>query len=215
MQFLVQTKKRVRDGGETEISEMDKSWNMFEDSAKICSGQKLEMIGDSEMTLMMLHQNGIGGSRNIFTASKMLDALSVTDLLEYETALKNEIAVSAVSSSCSGPQTCPRMQFPSYFGKMSTKTSREAKIRKAGAGPLDLGKVLKHVDSTIYPLKNNTILEEIRPEAMSAHDRLRVLNARCFAIEGSGKKAKELQKAGLWIDGDACDFMRKSPFEVK
>jgi hypothetical protein len=215
MEFLVQTKHRKRDG-ETVLGTVDKTSDMFTESARICSGEYFEPLTDHDMILLMMSENLPLSARNLDTLADAEQALSFVDLLGYENALSMEVSVRAVSKACSGPHRCPRMQFPAYLGKMSSKQSKIPKIREAAGFVLPIiGPQLSSVCgqdmtdiSKVTSLKDGTFLHSIRPYGTEALERLQLHTTKVKAIEKGKKNSKALQNAGLWIASDAMDIVR-------
>jgi hypothetical protein len=67
--------------------------------------------------------------------------------------------------------------------------------------------------SKTFALQPKTRLNELYPSGIEAVERLQTQTARVFAVEGSKKNAKALQKAKLWVDGDEMEIVRSGLFK--
>ena len=220
MHFLVQTKNREK-GHETVIGSVDKTTDMFSEASKICSGQLIDPLTDSDMILLMMHENLPLSSASLSKMATSMEALSEVDCVGFEKAMTMEAAIRATAFGCSGPQATPRMQYPSYLGKMSSMSSKIPKIRRAAGFVLPTIGPEQHAQcgpdmtdtSRIFALERKTRLNEIYPSGIEAVERLQTQTARVFAVEGSKKNAKALQKAKLWIEGDDMEIVRSGVFK--
>jgi hypothetical protein len=226
MQFMVMTKHRTRTHGseETALKESDKPWDLFASSARICSGvidtgSEDIASSDLDLALTMLQHNVANSARSLHSASDALDALSLSDILmtRYLTDAAVTLGIQSVASACKGPQRCPRMQFPSLFGKMSSMRSREIHLRTAATPPASkptTGPTLtfaadKNKDKggcKVTPIAPNSSLQQFSPTAFDAHELILVHSAK---IKKSDLKPKALKDAGLLTDSEPANAILK------
>jgi replication factor C large subunit len=215
MQFMILTKRRQKRSDQSALQESDKSWDLFASSAKVCSGIAdfgAEDIASSDLdlALTMLQHNVVGSSNSLESAAQALDSLSASDMLmkSYYTEMAGTIGIRAVAKACKGPQRCQRMQFPSFFGKMSSMRSRELSLRTAGAlySPTN-GPTLSFTDKEkgtwkCTPLFPNTLLQQVLPKALDSHELIMVYTAK---ILKSGLKPKGLKDAKLLTESESAN----------
>jgi len=226
MQFMVTTKHRKKiEGQESALKESDTSWDLFSTSAKVCSG--ITEFGtqdiassDLDLALTMLQHNVVGSARSLFSAADALDSLSVSDILmkSYYTDMAAFIGIHSVSEACKGPQRCPRMQFPIYFGKMSSRRSRETHLRTAAALQLPTtGPTLSVADKETSwkstPISSNTLLQQVFPTSFDSHELIMVHSAKILKC---GLKPKAMKDAGLLTDSEPANtILRQGVWTIK
>jgi hypothetical protein len=211
MQFMVLT-KNAKKSAKSALADTDASWDLFSSTARVCSGiadENAEDIASSDLDLALcaLQHNLVPSSLNIFGAAKALDSLSFADIhmRRHENSLAVTISVRSTALACrKGAVATPRMQFPSIFGKMSSRSSRSKNLRKA-ASLHSFPKMIKTKDILYSNLSDGTNLTQINPSAFQSLDYmpLRIAQAK-------GLTPKELKSKNLWIDMPAVmDLIRK------
>jgi hypothetical protein len=210
IQFMMSTKHRIKTTEEITIGTTDKSWNLWGDTQCICSGvpitQEIEVAisGDTEMATFMLHQNVPGCCKSIDEAAKFLDINSLADLttVQYLIPQSTHLILNQASLSCRGGRL-QKVQFPSYLGKMSSKSAMAKRLRLAGASKLRITNTKTHA------LAANTQLFEIMPPPFQALENLLVFQAHADQKEKSGG-IKKLKADGYWIeDKEANSILRQ------
>lgn len=215
MQFMILTKHRPKISDKTALKESDQTWDLFSCASRVCSGihdQSMEDVSSSDLdlSLSMLQHNVVASARDLNMAAFALDSLSMSDLLlkRYHMDMAVSLGVRSVAEACRGPQRCPRMQFPSVFGKMSATQSRSKNLSIAGAGviptvgPMLTTSAKETCNTQSAPLLPNTTLQQVRPSAFESHE---IIMLRKAQIKASGAKPKALKQCGLLLDNLAAN----------
>ena len=206
MQFMILTKNRKKiDGAVSALVDADSSWDLFSSTSKLCCGvydEKSEDIASSdiELAMLMLHHNGPSSARTIQDCASALDSISLSDILmkEYNTNLALTISTQAVAQACKGSRTIPKIFFPTYLGKMSSRKSRSSNLRIAAGGTLPTSGPLLTVKNpdkykiTTIALKGFVSLQQIHPSSFISHDYLLARNAYAKGLKLSELKSKQL-----------------------
>jgi len=198
MHFMITTKgrKRTREDAASALSIKDKSWDLFSDCGKICSGiydEQSEDIASSdlELSLLTIQHNVISSARNLNTLTFALDSFSTSDILikNYFPKFAVSIFIRSSAEACKGPQRCPRIVFPLYFSKMSSKNATFKALRIAASSR-------EHKKTEI---RDSSFLQEFCPYPMDAHDMILARSAYYLrAFESGG--LKEVKRCGLFIE---------------
>lgn len=206
MQFMMLTKNRQKKGA-TVINDTDISWDIFSTTSKICNGildKGAEDIASSDLDLAItsLQHNLILSSESLIKTSKTMDILSISDihLKRYENEFACFLSLKSVSSACKKGYASPRTQFPLYYGKLSSKTSKNKNLRIAASGFIK--------KDEFQHLKDNTCLWQLKPSSFESLD---YMSLRSLLLRGN---PKDLKKKQLWIDIPAVmDILRKGLWE--
>jgi hypothetical protein len=209
IQFMISTKHREKnESTEIIIGTTDKSWNLFKDTESICNGiisESSESLASSDLELatLMLHQNMIGNSKNLGACTKFLDYLSFGDVIQKNYLLQQGtyLILNSASMGCKGGQ---RIQFPAFFGKMSSKNARQKRLRLAGVGKCQI------LNKKTGALAGSRLLTEVHPTAFQGLENLYPLSLIVQEKEKAGG-IKKLKAEGYWIadNVEANDLLRK------
>lgn len=198
IQFMISTKHREKDENtQLVIGKTDKSWNLFEDASLICCGIKSKESeniagSDSEMAMLMLHHNVPSCSKDLESMAKFLDTASKCDIMEshYMTQEAIYLTIGEAIKTCKGSMK-KRMQFPAFFGKMSSRNARSLRFRVAGSGKNMI------LNEKTGALEKSCTLWSVNPTAFQSLENLLPLHCivKNLELKGGIKKIKE---EGYW-----------------